>query len=350
LSKKSNQSWFHPAYAIDLAREVLDPLAKYYFRLQQVGLEDLPDPNQGRSIIFAANHAGRSFPWDGILLDYAVSMYWHEQLGFPVEEKPRALVDRQVTLLKRNFLFRIVKWWYRVGCVDATARNFVNLLKQGKHVIIFPEGVPGIARDFKDRYKLMPFKTPMLRLATKHNAYIIPVTIVGSEYFHPYANRNRLFDIIARLLKLPYLHLSPIIFFLLVFPFMYYGVLPAPVTIHFGKPIEPSELIDEGMDWDTATERFRAIVQKQLEEDRKKYDRGNDFKGLISSLKRAPEPFWKLLPLYWPHRFIKHARKYTPEIFQTLPNPWWFWIPILGLYDPSVLRKKKHSESEQEKS
>jgi 1-acyl-sn-glycerol-3-phosphate acyltransferase len=329
--------WFDPDYAFDLAQNVIAPLAKHYFRLQQVGLENIPTPYSGRPIIYAANHAGRSFPWDGILLDYAISTFYHDQHGIKVEDKPRTLVAPQVSEFKRNFPYRLENWWYRVGCVDAKAKNFMDLLRQGKDVIIFPEGVPGIERDFKDRYQLVQFQTSVLRLAIRFNALIVPVTIVGSEYFHPYARKVDWLDEVAKKFKFPFLHLSPLTVMLPFMPFLYYTVLPAKVTINFGQPLEPTALINEGEGWETGVDKLRQHVQKLLNKDRARYEKGYEFKKLIASLRESEEPFWKLLPTYWPHRFIKHARESFPDRFEAYPNPWWFYLPIAGLTDPKIL-------------
>lgn len=327
-------SSFDPSYAEKVGREVIAPLAEHYFRVKVVGLEATPDPRDNRPIIFLANHAGRAFPWDAILLDYTVSRYWVDDLDLNPKDKPRSLSAPDLSCHPLLLPFRLENWWRRMGCVDATAANFGRLLRQGKNVIIFPEGIPGIARDFKDRYQLLPFPTPMVRLAEQYNALLVPVSIVGSEYFHPYARRVKLLDMVARRLKLPFLHLSPFLPLLPFFPWLFYVALPAPVTIYFGKALSPADLKTNGQDWESVTTELRRLCQEQLNETRSSYENGMQWWGLIKALAKAPRPAWKLLPHYWPSLFIRHAAENAPQLFPNIPPRWWFWLPLLGWTRP----------------
>ncbi len=328
---------FDPAYAESMGRQVVEPLLDYYFRLKMVGLENIPDPHDERPIIFVANHAGRTFPWDAILLDYGLSREWVERRGLAVTEKPRSLAAPELSATVRLLPYRIPGWWEKAGCVDATAANFARLLRQGRHVIIFPEGIAGIARDYRYRYQLLPFPTPLVRLARTYNAWIVPVSIIGSEYYHPFARRVGWMSRIATLLKVPYLHLSPFSPFLPLFPWLFYAALPIPTTIYFGPALEPQSAQSQPPDWEAVSENLRQHCQRQLNEARTKFRRGLDLPGLIAALHRAPEPFWKLLPFYWPQRFIKHAQNYAPRLFPSLPPDWWFLLPIIGWFKPPTL-------------
>ncbi len=325
---------FDPRYAESMGREVIEPLLEYYFRLKLEGLENIPDPCAGRPIIFVANHAGRTFPWDAILLDYAVSREWVENYELTTAQKPRSLSAPELSNNERLIPYRMQHWWERAGCVDATAANFARLLKHDQHVIIFPEGIAGIARDYKDRYQLLPFPTPLVRLAEHYNAWIVPVSIVGSEYYHPFARKVGWTMRIAKSLGLPYLHLSPFSLLLPLLPWLFYTALPVQTTIVFGTPLEPQAPDPALPDWEAVSEQLRQHCQQQLNQSRTRYERGINLIGLIKSLRRAPEPFWKLLPFYWPQRFIEHARKTSPGLFPDLPPVWWFLLPFIGWFKP----------------
>ena len=324
---------FDPAYTDSVGREVIEPLIKHYFRLKVVGYENMPPPTDGRPVIFVANHAGRTFPWDAVLLDYAVTDFWQKKYGMLTRNKPRPLAAPELSGHPRLFPYRLQNWWHRVGCLDATALNFGRLLKQNQNVIIFPEGIPGIARDFKDRYQLLPFPTALLRLAHRYNALIVPVSIVGSEYFHPYARRVGWIDRIGKRLGLPFLPLSPFSVWLPLLPWLFFSALPVPTTVVFSPPLEPVQPHAEG-GWEDLTNDLRQHCQQQLNQARALYERGMKWGELLLTWLNAPEPFWRLLPFYWPWRFLTHARRNSPHLFPDAPPPWWFWLPFLGWNTP----------------
>ncbi len=328
----NHHNLFDAEYAENLVREVLEPVIKFYFRLKTVGQEHIPAPDNGRPVIFVANHAGRSFPWDGVLLEYAIGHQWVHLLGYDTTFKPQSLIAPELSQHPRLLPYRLHNWWYRLGCSDATASNFVRLLKHNQNVVIFPEGIPGIAKDFKDRYQLLPFPTPLVRLAQRYNALIVPVSIVGSEYFHPFARKVGWLNRIGQRLGLPFLPLSPFSVWLPLLPWLFYSALPAPVTVVFGEPLEPDEPTAHET-WDEVSAQLHHHCQEQLNQARASYEHGMDWGGLLVSLLRAPEPFWKLLPMFWPWRFLTHARRY-PRLFPELPPRWWFYAPVLGWADP----------------
>ncbi len=348
---KSNQDCteFDARYAESAGEEVVGPLAEYYFRLKVIGLENLPHPEAGGpSLIFMANHAGRCLPWDAILLDYAISRHWRDNYGIGVQDKPRSLAAPALSHHPMLLPFRLKNWWQRMGCVDATARNFQKLVKAGKPVIIFPEGIPGIGRDFKDRYQLLPFATSVVRIAARNEAMLVPVSIIGSEHFHPYANRSRLTDFIAEKLKLPFLHLSPFVFLPILGTWFFYMALPAPVTIVIGEPfaLENPDTLNNEAAWEIETEKLREMCQEQINEARLKYEHGWQWLGLVKSLLSAPEPFWKYLPFAWPYRFINHARRKGAHLFPETVPPWQFLVSILAWLTPLEPKEEKLEQQE----
>jgi 1-acyl-sn-glycerol-3-phosphate acyltransferase len=97
-----------------------------------------------------------------------------------------------------------------------------KLLEAGNLMMIFPEGVPGIGKNFKDRYRLQPFRVGHAELAIRHRVPVVPVGIVGAEEQLPQIARIEG----VSLFGVPYLPitLSPV---------------PLPVRYHlrYGEPI-----------------------------------------------------------------------------------------------------------------
>ena len=65
-------------------------------------------------------------------------------------------------------------------------------------VLIYPEGVPGIAKGFNRKYELQRFSSSIVRMAVKHKTDIIPVATVNAEYINPLSFS---FDGVNRIVK-----------------------------------------------------------------------------------------------------------------------------------------------------
>src|SRR5665213_3872423 len=60
---------FDPEYCRDLLHKVIEPISDHYFRPCIIGAERLPATGP---VILAANHSGTAFPYDAIVLDFAL--------------------------------------------------------------------------------------------------------------------------------------------------------------------------------------------------------------------------------------------------------------------------------------
>ena len=203
-------------------------LYKKYFRVEAAGLENIP---QGKAL-FVGNHGGQ-IPLDAAMAGLALFM----------EAEPpriaRAMVERWVpTVPFISTLFT------RIGSMVGDPMNCRELLMHDQSVLVFPEGVRGSGKLFKERYQLQRFGTGFIRLALESKAPIIPVAIIGTEETYPSIYN---FSALAKLLGAPYFPVTP--FFPLLGPL---GLLPLPskITVRFGKPLyfegdhnEPEELI-----------------------------------------------------------------------------------------------------------
>src|SRR6185503_4554596 len=152
----------------------------------------------------------------------------------------------------------------RIGAVRACQENAERLLYQDSLVAVFPEGVKGIGKLYRDRYRLQRFgRGGFIKLCLRTKTPIIPVAVVGGEETSPMLLRVELF---AKALGLPYIPVTPT--FPLLGPL---GLAPAPTKwkISFGDVIEldgygPEAAEDEILVGRLA-ERVRATIQAMLD-------------------------------------------------------------------------------------
>lgn len=197
---------------------LLEFLWSRYFRVTITGLENIPETGPA---VLVANHSG-GLPYDGMLLAYGVRKL------HSAHRLPRPLVA--------NFAFRskiMAPVVARFGGVRASMENATKLLEQNQLVSVFPEGLRGVGKLYRERYRLTRFgRGGFVRLATTTGVPIIPTAIVGAEEIHPVIGK---LSGPARWLGLPYLPITP------TFPFLGpLGLMPLPTkwTIRIGKPIQ----------------------------------------------------------------------------------------------------------------
>ena len=203
-------------------------LYRDYWRVETTGVENVPA--RGRALL-VANHAG-VLPWDGTMIKTAV---------FAEHPHPRHVR----ALVASLFLgMPVLSWFLRrtgqtVGHPDDTRR----LLERDELVLVFPEGVRGTGKNFKDRYRLRRFgRGGFVSTAIRSRSPIIPVSVVGSEEIYPMVA-----DLapIAKFLGLPYLPVTP--FWPWLGPL---GLIPLPSKwrIHFHPAIHVEEHPPEAAD------------------------------------------------------------------------------------------------------
>jgi 1-acyl-sn-glycerol-3-phosphate acyltransferase len=121
----------------------------------------------------------------------------------------------------------------RFGGVRACQENAERLLAHNQLVAVFPEGVKGIGKHYKNRYQVQRFgRGGLIRLAMKTQTPIIPTAIIGAEEIYPLIARSKF---LARPLGIPYIPITPL------FPwFGPLGLCPLPSKwgIYFGEPID----------------------------------------------------------------------------------------------------------------
>jgi 1-acyl-sn-glycerol-3-phosphate acyltransferase len=205
--------------------EVVRPFSSFmyhsWWRVSADGLEHVP--GDGRALL-VANHSG-VLPWDGVMIATAV-----------LDEHPSPRVARVLYQPAALTLPGIPRALEAFGQVRDTPENVLRLLAADQLVCVFPEGMSGLGKLFKDRYKLARFRrSGSVGLAIQAGAPIVPVAVVGAEETYPMlADAHPL----AQMLRLPYFPLTPL------FPWLGpLGLIPLPTkwSIAFGEPIATVE-------------------------------------------------------------------------------------------------------------
>ena len=129
---------------------------------------------------------------------------------------------------------------------------------------MFPEGVKGVGKPFKERYRLARFgRGGFVRLALRTGSPIVPCAVVGAEEIHP---KVASMDWLGRPLGLPYLPITP------TFPVLGpLGVIPLPTkwSIDFADPIPMAPYGPEGAEdpilVNRLSEQVRSTVQHMVD-------------------------------------------------------------------------------------
>ncbi|MBE0487214.1 lysophospholipid acyltransferase family protein [Marinobacter sp.] len=223
-------------YGLSVTRQVYER----YFRVQADGVDNVPAEGP---VLIIANHSGQ-LPLDGLLVGYALASR---------QEKPRiprAMIER---------FFPTVPWLgnllNEMGAVLGDPVNCAKMLENDEAVIVFPEGVRGSGKLYRDRYQLKRFGNGFMHLAMKYNATIVPVGVVGCEETIPaIANIKPL----ANALGVPYVPVA--------LPFIF----PAKVHLNFGPPMHfdnteiPEDIVSERVE--AVKAEISRLIDKGLSE------------------------------------------------------------------------------------
>jgi 1-acyl-sn-glycerol-3-phosphate acyltransferase len=232
---------------------VLELLYARWFRVQTTGLEHVP--SRGPALL-VANHAG-TLPYDSAMIVHAV------RRDHPSRRDVRPLIEDAVFHLP--WLGPLIN---RIGGVRADPENAERLLARGELVAVFPEGVKGMGKLWRDRYRLQRFgRGGFVKLALRSGAPIIPVAVVGAEEALPMVGKVTWF---TRALGLPYVPVTP------TFPALGpLGLLPLPSKwrLQFGAPIELStqygpEAADDRLLVNRLADGVRAQLQQMVDDQR----------------------------------------------------------------------------------
>lgn len=208
-------------------KPLFDFLFYEYWRVEVKGIQHVP--SEGRGLI-VSNHSG-ALPYDGSMVKVAV-----------LNEHPQA---REVRFLVEDFAYHfpfIGTFMNRIGGVRACPENAIRLLNHDELVVVFPEGVKGLGKLYKNRYRLQRFgRGGFVRIVLQTQSPLIPLAVVGAEEIHPILSRA---SFLAQPLGIPYIPVTP------TFPWLgLLGMIPLPSkwTMRFGKPMDFSEFPDNAL-------------------------------------------------------------------------------------------------------
>jgi 1-acyl-sn-glycerol-3-phosphate acyltransferase len=246
-SEEVDEFGLDPAY-VERWQRLFDFLFEKYWRVEAEGIERIPAAG---GTILVANHAGL-LPYDAAMLRCALLKHHPER--------------RSVRPLVPDFVFHfpfLGTFINRIGGVRACQENAERLLGRGELVAVFPEGVKGLTKLYRERYRLQRFgRGGFVKLALRTGAPLYPVAIVGSEEVHPVLGRV---EWVASKLGIPYVPVTPT--FPLLGPL---GLVPLPSKwkMRVGDPIDLGGMgaaaADDPIGVGRIAERVRATLQEMV--------------------------------------------------------------------------------------
>ncbi len=221
-------------------------LYETYWRVETSGLENIPD--EGRALI-VSNHSG-VLPFDGAMMATAIYKF------HPAERLARFMIEDWFGMLPFAMEFMNA-----VGQVRACQENAERLLRQEQLVGVFPEGIKGMAKGFKDRYNLARFgRGGVVRLAIRTRSPVIPCAVVGAEEIYivlGYANwLGKMFGMPLFPITATFPWLGPL------------GFVPLPTKWHiqFGEVISYDEYDDSALKDNVIINRLNRQLRTTVQE------------------------------------------------------------------------------------
>jgi 1-acyl-sn-glycerol-3-phosphate acyltransferase len=181
-----------------------------YFSVESHGIENVP--KRGR-VMLVGNHSG-GFALDGMMV--IGSMFFDM-------EPPRVAHGMAEKFLNRiPFASRISS---RLGHLTGLPEHAERLLADERMLMVFPEGVRGTAKLFRERYSLVQFGTGFMRLAMKMKTPVVPFAFLGGGEAVPTVSNA---VTLGKLVGLPYIPVTP---WLVALP------LPAKLEVYYSEPM-----------------------------------------------------------------------------------------------------------------
>jgi 1-acyl-sn-glycerol-3-phosphate acyltransferase len=235
---------FDPDYT-----EAIMPLARLvyrkYWRVDAIGVRNVP--RRGAALL-VSNHAG-VLPYDGAMIETALF---------------EGGVDRHARALIADWFFGVpmLSWLLRrSGQTLGHPADTHRLLSSGELVLVFPEGIKGTGKLWRERYRLRRFgRGGFAEAAIRAGVPIVPISVVGSEELYP-----NLYDVrlLARLTGFPYFPLTP------TWPWLGpLGLIPLPSKwrIEFHKPVPTDHLPPGAADDPSVVMRIADEVRDIIQE------------------------------------------------------------------------------------
>lgn len=225
--------------ALARAFRLLRPLYKSYFRVRCHDIHRVPRRTRA---MLVPNHSG------GVGIDAALMI----GACFFDLDPPRLAQGMADRFLNKLPLASLVT--SRTGQFTGLPEHAARLLNDDRLLLVFPEGVRGTAKLYRERRTVKSFPLGFMRLAMRTNTPIVPVGILGAgEALPTVANLVKP----GRWFGAPYLPLTP---YLLPLP------LPARFELYFGEPMSFVGSGDEDSDEVRGNvEKVRSAVQELIQ-------------------------------------------------------------------------------------
>ena len=162
---QTNSTYKKPSRAIvEIVRYFSLFISKIFWRIEYINKENIPTELES-GLIVSSNHPTYFDP------------FW---ICIPIKRDMRFLAwDEAFEIFFVGRLLRLVGAFpvsLKLGGTIKALKQSLRLLREGKTLIVFPEG----EREFADG-KLLPFKTGAIRMAIETGVPILPVTIRGGS-------------------------------------------------------------------------------------------------------------------------------------------------------------------------
>jgi 1-acyl-sn-glycerol-3-phosphate acyltransferase len=301
-------------YINSVIENLISFIDKFYFRSKIINPQNASPKRvqPDRPLIFASNHSGMTFPWDGITMAGKIFLHNNKELKKSVRPIVAPMLSQSVYMEP----FMIENFWKRLGGVDATLENFEAVMHTNEaNIMIYPEGVPGIAKGFDHRYQIQNVSSSFIRMALKFKTDIIPIATINGEYLNPYSYRNDELNKLVNKIGMPFLPLGPLTGLAFLYPWAFYFAMPAKLTYVFGEPIKLYEIIDTPFHKIKKKEinKIREIVKDKMQNllDMGLQEHGKDpfdWKELAELWFENKDKLFYILPSGWPILFSEHER------------------------------------------
>lgn len=225
----------------------LELFYRRYFRVQSFGIQNVPD--RGAAML-VGNHSG-GIPADGGMV--IASLF--------LDHEPPRLAHGMVEKFAQEWPF-VSQWFSRVGQLPGLPEHAVRLLRDGRLLMVFPEGARGTGKLYKDRYQMVRFGTGFMRIALQSRVPIVPMAFIGGEEALPTIYHAKT---LAKIAGAPYWPVPP---YLVPMP------MPLPCELHYGEPLRfegtgnEADHVIEGY-----VERVRAAIEHLIAEGREVHQR-----------------------------------------------------------------------------
>ncbi len=298
-----------PAYAFRVTNRIMNHLNKHYFRSRFIGFDTpIRGKHPGAPVIYASNHSGMAFPWDGMALAAGV----FQRSGYKLKEAMRPIASPLLSKHRAMSPFMLKDFWRRQGAIDATMENFDRHMDEdGVNLLIYPEGIGGIGKGFNRRYEVQRISTSMIRMSIEHKADIVLVSTVGGEYINPLSYSFDTLNALTKRIGIPFVPVGPSLGFVVAQPWMTWFAFPAKLTFVRGQTFRPYDLVDGRPLSQVSDREIRDIrdliheeMQAELDDAVEVYgDKPFDIEELARTILENLTELHLFVPIFWPLLF-----------------------------------------------